>query len=133
MYTVRMTAAAVVAIALSVVSAPCWAKAQDYAFELVSAKPVGTGKTDVAVRLLHQPDGKTVSGVEIIEAQNDMGPSGMADMSSKAIMLPNPKEDGGFHFLTATSMAGKWALRLTAKIPGETEALKSTVEYVSGR
>ena len=57
-----------------------------------------------------------------------MGPSGMAAMPGKVVPVP-PGKDGLYHFTTATGMAGKWALHLSAKVQGETETVQGTVEF----
>jgi len=112
----------------STLSAAAFAGAADYKFELASAKPAGAGKTDVAIKLVHTPDGKPVSDAVISESKTDMGPSGMATMPGKVASVP-PGKDGLYHFTTTTGMAGKWAIHLSAKVQGETETVKGAVEF----
>jgi hypothetical protein len=131
--TVRISGALVGAIALalsSTLSATAVAAAADYKFELASAKPAGDGKTDVAVRLVRTLDSKPVGDAVVFESKADMGPSGMATMPGKVTAVP-PGKDGLYHFTTATGMAGKWALHLSAKVQGETETVKGTVEFAA--
>lgn len=124
----RAVLGAVMFVFSSMLSAAAFAGAADYKFELVSAKHTGDGKTDVAIQLVHTPDGKPVSDAVIFESKADMGPSGMATMPGKVAPVP-PGKDGLYHFTTATGMAGKWALHLSAKVQGETETVKGTVEF----
>ena len=100
----------------------------DYRFELVQAQPAGPGKTTVAVRLVHVPDGKPVAGAVVFESKTDMGPSGMADMAGKVSSLPSD-QPGIYRFQVETGMAGKWQLALGAKVQGETGTVRGTVLY----
>jgi hypothetical protein len=110
--------------------ATAFAGAADYKFELASAKPAGDGKTDVAIKLVHTPDEKPVTDAVIFESKADMGPSGMATMPGKVAAVPSGK-DGLYRFTTTTGMAGKWALHMSAKVQGETETVKGTVEFAA--
>ena len=127
MSMVRIFGAALGAGAILVGSA-AWAAATDYRFEIAEAQPVGEGKTDVAVRRVHAPDNKPMTDAVIFESKADMGPSGMASMPGKVTPVP-PGKDGLYHFAAQTGMAGKWALRLAAKVQGETDTVRGTVEF----
>jgi len=61
----------------------------------------------------------------IFESKADMGPSGMAAMAApvKALQV----KDGIYSFEVAPDMAGTWALHLAAKVQGETETVRGTV------
>jgi YtkA-like len=124
----RIAAALTLAAVLSSPSVSSFAAAADYKFELVSATPAGAGKNTVAVRLLHIADGKPVADAVIIESKTDMGPSGMAEMPGR-VTAPKTDKDGIYQFETQNGMAGKWALAIAAKVQGETETVKGTVEY----
>jgi hypothetical protein len=130
MFTHRITAAITLATALSSAPVASWAAANDYKFELVTAKPAGAGKNDITVRLIHVSDGKPVADAVIIESKTDMGPSGMAEMPGK-VTLPKTDENGVYRFQTENGMAGKWALTIAAKVQGETETVKGTVAYTA--
>jgi hypothetical protein len=99
-----------------------------YRFEVASAQATGPLQTDVAIKLLHTPDGKPITDAVIFESRTDMGPSGMEDMAGK-VTPTAPDKDGLYHFRTKTGMAGKWALHLSAKVQGETETVQGTVEF----
>src|SRR5882724_8424069 len=128
MSTFRVTAAITFAVALGAAPVSSWAAAKDFKFELVSVKPTGAGRNDVTVRLVHVPDGKPVNAAVIVEAKTDMGPSGMAEMPGK-VSVPKTDENGAYRFQTENGMAGKWVLTLAAKVQGETETVRGTVEY----
>ena len=100
----------------------------DYRFELVQAQPAGPDKTNVTVRLVHVPDNKPVAGAVLVESKTDMGPDGMAEMTGK--VTPSPSHQPGiYRFRIETGMAGKWALELGAKVPGETGPVRGSIVY----
>jgi hypothetical protein len=126
MYRNRIVAGAT-ALALTLALSPLtsFAAATDYRFELVG-KPQLSGQKDIVkVRLVHAPDGKPVTDAVIFESKADMGPSGMAAMPAPVKALP-PK-DGIYSFEVAPGMAGTWALHLAAKVQGEPETVRGTV------
>ncbi len=116
-----------VALACGLVSAtaPAFAAAADYRFEL-AGKPSLSGQTDtIQVRLVHVADGKPVTGAVIFESSADMGPSGMPTMP--AAVKPLPPKDGIYSFAVDPGMAGTWALHLAAKVQGEADTVRGTV------
>lgn len=101
------------------------AKAADYRFELVG-KPLLSAKKDIVqIRLVRVADGKPVPDAVIFEAKADMGPAGMETMTAPVRVLP-PKS-GLYSFEVDPGMAGTWALHLAAKVQGETETVRGTV------
>ncbi len=98
----------------------------DYHFEL-AGQPEKTGTAMlVKVRLVNVTGGKPVPGVEIVQTRLDMGPDGMAAMTAKVKLLPSNEPDV-YLFEAQPTMAGNWALTLSAKAPGEPEAITGTV------
>ena len=116
---------AVVALAIGV-SSGVHAAPQDYRFEL-DGQPVKAGaKTVMKVRLVHVPDGKPVAGAIIIQTRFDMGPSGMKEMAAPAKAMPG--DTGGVYQVeTEPSSPGDWALTLAAKVQGEAQTVRGTV------
>jgi hypothetical protein len=109
-------------------ASPAFAAAKDYRFELVETKPSGKNLTDVAVKLTHIADGKPVPGAVIFQTKVDMGPSGMGEMTGK--VTPQKADPAGlYHFRTETGMAGTWALSLSAKVQGEPDTVRGTVNF----
>ena len=102
------------------------AAAGDYRFELVGNPEAVGGKSIVAVRLTHAPDGKPVAGAVIIQTRADMGPDGMKEMTGPVKALP-PKDPGVYRFEIEPGMAGGWMLTLAAKVQGETETVRGAV------
>lgn len=107
---------------------PALAAATDYKFEVVSAQSAGPQKTDVTVRLVHAPDNKPVSNAVIFETHADMGPEGMPTMPGD-VKAGAPQSSGAYRFQVATAMAGTWALTLSAKVQGEAQTVKGTINF----
>ena len=124
----RIAAATGLAAILGTLPASGWAAASDYRFEVASVTSAGSGKSDVAVRLVHAPDGKTLSDAVVFDAKADMGPSGMPTMPGKVTAKP-VASDGLYHFEAETGMEGKWALHLAAKVQGEAETVRADLTF----
>jgi hypothetical protein len=113
-------------------SSTAFAAAKDYKFEFVSAQPAGGGKTDVTVRLVHVPDSKPVPDAVIFETRADMDPEGMPTMAVPVTAGP-AGQPGLYKFHAETSMAGTWALTFSAKLQGETETVKGSVNFKAAK
>ncbi len=99
------------------------AGASDYEFQLVN-KELKTGvPAEIAVRLVHKPDGKPVPDVVIFATRLDMGPDGMEDMATPVTAVPGGAP-GVYRFKAKLSMAGGWALSLGAKVQGEADTVQ---------
>jgi hypothetical protein len=117
------TAALACGLAFTAVQAN--AKDTDYHFELVG-KPQPSAKQDIVqVRLLHVADGKSVPDAVIFESKADMGPAGMNTMTASVKALP--AKGGVYSFEVEPGMAGTWALHLAAKVQGEPETVRGTL------
>jgi hypothetical protein len=104
---------------------PAYAAATDYRFELVG-KPLLSGQKDIVqVRLLHVADGKLVVDAVVFESTADMGPAGMPTMPAPIKALP--AKGGIYSFEVEPGMAGTWALHLAAKVQGEAETVRGTI------
>jgi len=104
---------------------PAFAATTDYKFELIGKPQLSAHKDIVQVRLVHVADGKPVPDAVIFESKADMGPEGMATMGAPVKALP--AKDGVYSFEVEPGMAGTWALHLAAKVQGETETVRGTV------
>jgi hypothetical protein len=101
------------------------AKDTDYRFELVG-KPQSSAKKDIVqVRLLHLADGKAVPDAVIFESKADMGPAGMDTMTAPVKALP--AKGSVYSFEVEPGMAGTWALHLAAKVQGEPDTVRGTL------
>ncbi len=101
------------------------AAASDYRFELVGKPRLAAKKDIVQVRLVRVTDGKPVPDAVIFESKADMGPAGMETMTAPVKAMP-PK-GGIYSFEIDPGMAGPWALHLAAKVQGEAETVRGTV------
>ena len=104
---------------------PTFAATTDYKFELVGKPQLSAHKDIVQVRLVHVADGKPVPDAVIFESKADMGPEGMATMGAPVKALS--AKDGTYSFEVEPGMAGTWALHLAAKVQGEAETVRGTV------
>ena len=113
---------------VSTATVPAFAAATDYKFEAVTAQPAGPQKTNVTVRLVRAADNKPVVDAVIFETHADMGPEGMPTMPGD-VTAGAPQPGGTYRFQVATAMAGTWALTLSAKVQGEAQTIKGTVNF----
>lgn len=123
---IRFLGATVLIAAGALIAPTAYAGAGDYKFDLVSARPAASGKTDVTVRLTHVPDGKPVPGAIIFQPKAVM--AGMENMPAAATVEAGP-QPGTYVLHVATSMAGPWTLTLSAKVQGETETVRTAVAF----
>ncbi|WP_264715179.1 FixH family protein [Limobrevibacterium gyesilva] len=119
-------------IATGFAASTVFAAARDYKFVFVSAQPTGTGKTDVTVRLVHTADNKPVPDAVIFQTRADMGPEGMPTMAVP-VTAGSAQQPGLYRFQAETSMAGTWALTLSAKVQGESETVTGVVNFPAAK
>ena len=126
MISTRILAGTVVlACGLAFTAVQAQAKDTDYRFELAGKPQSSAGKDIVQVRLLHVADGKPVPDAVIFESKTDMGPAGMDTMTAPVKALP--AKGGVYSFEVDPGMAGTWALHLAAKVQGEPDTVRGTV------
>jgi hypothetical protein len=121
-------AAALFGCALLMPSASAFAAADGYEFQPVSTNIKAGPGAEIAVRLIRKPAGKPVEGAVIFRTRLDMSPDGMGDMTAKVAPLPSG-EPGVYRFKADLSMAGGWALKLMAKVPGESDTVEGTAVF----
>jgi hypothetical protein len=123
---IGLLAIAASALTMSAAASPAEAGAKDYEFQPVIAEVKNGTGGDVAVRLVHKPDGKPVAGAVIFRSRLDMSPDSMGEMEGKLTAQPSA-EPGLYRFTAEPTMAGSWALKLKAKVPGEGETVEGIV------
>lgn len=128
MFSSALFRAALVGLALSTATSSAFAGAADYVFEPFQTEVKNGAGSELAVRLVHKPTGRPVPNAIVFRTRLDMGPDNMADMTAKHSALP-ASEPGVYRFKADLTMAGGWALRLMAKVPGESETVQGTVEF----
>jgi hypothetical protein len=122
----RLSAIAAAALAIIAAASKAEAGAKDYEFQPVATEVKSGAASDVVVRLIHKPDGKPVAGAVLFRSRLDMSPEKMGDMTAKLTAEPS-SEPGVYRFKAEATMAGSWALKLMAKVPGESETVEGTV------
>lgn len=80
---------------------------------------------DVSIGLVRDSDGQIVRGVTINKVDFDMSPDGMGDMTARTAF--NGRFAGVFHLKLYPSMAGNWAIHLSAQVPHEANPVQGTV------
>jgi YtkA-like len=99
---------------------------KDYEFQPVQTGVKSGSGGDVAVRLVQKAGGTPVANAVIFRSRLDMSPEDMGDMTGA--VAPEPSgEPGVYRFKAQPTMAGKWALKLMAKVPGESETVEGAV------
>lgn len=126
--TVKLRLLAAASIALALAATAAYAAKGDYVFEPVAGEVRNGKDSELAVRLIHKPSGKPVEGAVIFRTRLDMSPDAMGEMTAKHKAQPS-KEPGVYRFRADLTMAGGWALRLMAKVPGENETIEGTVVF----
>ena len=121
----RRAAAALVVGALATAA---YAGQNDYAFEPVSIEVRNGNNSELAVRLVDKRTGKPVEGAVLFRTRLDMSPDSMGEMTAKHTAEPS-KEPGVYRFRADLTMAGGWALKVMAKVPGESETVEGIVVF----
>jgi len=124
----RINGFAIAALGLAIIAGAhrADAGAKDYEFQPVIAKVKNGAGSDIAVRLVDKRTGKPVEGAVITRL--DMSPDTMDEMTAKHAAAPS-SEPGVYRFKADFTMAGRWALKLQAKVPGETETVEGTIVF----
>jgi YtkA-like len=121
---------AIAALGLAIIAGAHCADAgtKDYEFQPVSVVVKNGKGSDVAVRLVDKRTGKPVEGAVIFRTRLDMSPDTMDEMTAKHAAAPS-KDPGVYRFKADFTMAGRWALKLQAKVPGEPDTVVGTVVF----
>lgn len=122
----RIGAALVAASLLAFGASTALAAAADYAFEAPAAQVPAGKEAVVAVRLMNKASGQPVPNAVIFQTRLDMSPDSMAEMTGAVTPLP-AGAPGVYRFRVTPGMAGMWALKIVAKVPGEQETVRGDV------
>ena len=126
--TFRYVSIAARGLAIIALTSSALAGAKDYEFQPVMADVKNGAGSELAVRLVHKPSGKPVEGAVLFRTRLDMSPDAMGEMTAKHAAVPGA-EPGVYRFKADLTMAGGWALKLQAKVPGEAETVEGTVVF----
>lgn len=117
-----------VIMALGMVAGSVSAESSVYRFEAVEPT-IKVGETsEMDVRLTEAATGKPITNASITAIRLDMGPDNMASMAAPVKQTSSP-QPGIYHFVGNVMAQGQWALRLTANVPGEKEAISGVVVF----
>lgn len=119
---------ALIGLAITATTTTAFAAASDYSFEPVKVEVKNGTGTELAVRLVHKPTGKPVAGAVLFRTRLDMSPEKMEAMTAKHEAMPT-SEAGVYRFKADLTMAGGWAFKVMAKVPGESETVEATVVF----
>lgn len=120
--------AGIAGLALALASATALAGPGDYEFQPINVDVKNGAGSELAVRLIHKTTGKPVSGAVLFRTRLDMGPDDMAGMTAKHEAMP-ASEPGVYRFKADLTMAGGWAFRIMAKVPGEKDTVQGVVVF----
>lgn len=119
-----------VAVVTLALASSAFAGAKDYEFQPVTADVKNGKDSDVAVRLINKLTGKPVEGAVLFRTRLDMSPDSMGEMQAKHTAIPG-SEPGVYRFKADFTMAGGWAFKVQAKVPGEPETVEGTVVFTA--
>lgn len=122
-------AAAIGVVALAFASS-AFAGAKDYEFQPVAQQVKNGTGSELAIRLINKLTGKPVEGAVLFRTRLDMSPDSMGEMQAKHTALPG-SEPGVYRFKADFTMAGGWAFKVQAKVPGEAETVEGTVVFTA--
>lgn len=122
--------AAGVAVVTLAFASSAYAGAKDYEFQPVAAQVKNGNGSELAVRLVNKLTGKPVEGAVLFRTRLDMSPDSMGEMQAKHVAMPG-SEPGVYRFKADFTMAGGWAFKVQAKVPGESETIEGTVVFTA--
>ena len=123
----RLVALALLAgLALTSLAACGQKSAGTYVFSVARGEVAMGGDALVDVTLTKEGNAEPVADAVIFETRFDMEPDGMGAMDApvKADGSPTP---GTYRFIVHPTMAGRWALKLNAKVQGENDTVRGQV------
>ncbi len=101
---------------------------KDYEFQPVAAEVKNGDGSELAVRLVNKTTGKPVDGAVLFRTRLDMSPDSMGEMTAKHAAVPG-SDPGVYKFKADLTMAGSWAFKVQAKVPGEADTVEGTVVF----
>ena len=104
------------------------AGAKDYEFQPVVAEVKNGDGSELGVRLVNKVTGKSVEGAVLFRTRLDMSPDSMGEMTAKHAAVP-ASDPGVYKFKADLTMAGSWAFKVQAKVPGEADTVEGTVVF----
>ena len=120
------TRAFAIAIAAMTLVSACGQKPAAYVFTAARDEIAMGDDALIDVKLTKEGSDKPIADAVIFETRFDMEPDGMGamDVPVRADGSPTP---GTYRFVVKPSMAGRWALKLGAKVQGEQDTVRGQV------
>ena len=111
-----------IALAIMALASPLLAAADNYEFQAgVGEFKAGRGRV-ISIKLIDKRTKKPVPGATFVHTTLDMSPENMADTKGK--IVPDTSTDPDvYRFKADFSLSGVWALKLKAKVPGESQTV----------
>jgi hypothetical protein len=116
----------VAVLALGALSACGQKSAAPYVFTAVRDEIAVGGEEFLDVKLTKQGSDEPVADAIIFESRFDMEPDGMAAMDAPVRLSGSPVP-GTYRFVVKPTMAGRWALKLGAKVQGDDDTVRGQV------
>lgn len=121
---------AVIGVPMLLLSPTAHADAGDYEFRPQGAEVRTEPGTELSVLLVHKASGQPVIGAIVFRTRLDMSPDGMGTMTAETAAV-GTIEPGLYRFRADLTMAGRWALKLMAKVQGEPETIEATIVFTA--
>ena len=128
MLSITRSRAALIGLAIAISSASVRAAPADYEFQPLAVDVKNGASSELAVKLVHKPTGKPVPNAVLFRTRLDMSPDSMGEMTAKHEATPSAKP-GVYRFKADLTMAGGWAFKIMAKVPGEAETVQGSVVF----
>ncbi len=117
---------AVLALAIVALAWPALAAADNYEFQAGSNEfKAGKGRV-ITIKLVDKRTKKPVPGATFTHTALDMSPENMADTKGK-IAADASTDPTVYRFKADFSLSGVWALKLKAKVPGESQTVEGVL------
>ena len=125
---INQVAVAALGLAIITFAPAALAGAKDYEFLPIAVDVKNGTGSEIAIRLVHKLSGKPVVGAVLFRTRLDMSPDSMGEMTAKHAAMPS-SEPGVYRFKADFTMAGGWAFKIMAKVPGEAATVQGSVIF----
>jgi hypothetical protein len=115
-----------IALFATVVLLAACSKSPPYEFTTATSQVEMGHDVVIEIRLMNTAAGTLVNDAVITASRLDMSPDGRDSITSA--ITPQPSDElGAYRFSANFKIAGRWALGLTAHVPGDPQPVKGSV------
>ncbi len=115
-----------VVLAVIALMSPVFAAADNYEFQAGASEfKAGRGRV-VSIKLIDKRTKKPIPGATFVSTALDMSPENMADTKGK-IAADASTDPNVYRFKADFTLSGVWALKLKAKVPGESQTVEGVL------